>query len=407
MKGHLLKASKSGQWSRRYVETNDEFLSIYKSKDMEKLQGVVCLPQASLVRFSKTNEPDFENIQFEILINDDFLQFRAKDEEDAYKWVKELKKMLLMPMPSSIQEATSGVQLQKENVENENNDVNVIMKKRVKFSSEIIANEKAKEANHKPNENILMPTISTPAKVRPSQSQSVANSAALPSKRITNTCLMGNSDLASKFYFKKDTQMIAEYLNPNKKVDKTQISTIGLSNQAFTTPFPKSFVSTKLEENPVNHSPFKDDVEPIVPLVSRIPEELKINIKSLLVGIAIFLLALSGGYVSNWSLQKTKAVSTISNNNVVEEIIVFSEVAVPSSLANGYVQQQLKSNTLRDAPRVMDIPVLEQYYSNDYQKVAIHKKSFRNAFLSAVLKAILAPIRFVNFITKLILGKDA
>mmetsp|Transcript_11776 Transcript_11776/g.27279 ORF Transcript_11776/g.27279 Transcript_11776/m.27279 type:complete len:181 (-) Transcript_11776:307-849(-) len=107
--GYLQKKTKSGQWQRRWFETNGVFLTYYKNKKMSKLLAAVNLPQVGDIAVM---EPDAENDDtvdggcFSIQLNSREYILKAADHEEALAWVKVLTKLKAesgagAPAPSS------------------------------------------------------------------------------------------------------------------------------------------------------------------------------------------------------------------------------------------------------------------------------------------------------------------
>eukprot|EP00622_Pseudochattonella_farcimen_P004623 FR740035.1.p1 GENE.FR740035.1~~FR740035.1.p1 ORF type:complete len:209 (+),score=6.41 FR740035.1:66-629(+) len=94
--GYLQKKTKSGQWQRRWFETNGVFLTYYKNKKMAKLLAAVNLPQVGEIAVI---EPDAENDDtveggcFSTQLNSREYILKATDEAEAQAWVEVLTKL--------------------------------------------------------------------------------------------------------------------------------------------------------------------------------------------------------------------------------------------------------------------------------------------------------------------------
>ena len=109
MAGYLYKKSTSGNWQRRYFETNGTHLIYYKTHKMTKLLAAISLPQVGDIsvidddgeaiensgsHINSQNSNNNNNSQigtiFKIDLKDRELQLRAASYEDAVKWVSVL-----------------------------------------------------------------------------------------------------------------------------------------------------------------------------------------------------------------------------------------------------------------------------------------------------------------------------
>eukprot|EP01006_Ploeotia_vitrea_P006301 TRINITY_DN12773_c0_g1_i2.p1 TRINITY_DN12773_c0_g1~~TRINITY_DN12773_c0_g1_i2.p1 ORF type:complete len:191 (-),score=2.15 TRINITY_DN12773_c0_g1_i2:160-732(-) len=86
--GYLLKKSSSGEWQRRYFETNGTFLTYYKSQKMTKLLAALSLPQVGGIHIKGDIEDNQgKGVIIQLDLKDREYTLRALTVKEAQKWV--------------------------------------------------------------------------------------------------------------------------------------------------------------------------------------------------------------------------------------------------------------------------------------------------------------------------------
>ena len=89
--GYLLKQSKDGVWQKRFFETNDTFLSYYKSKKMTKLLAALNLTDVGEISLvGNINDNLGDGVIFQLELKNRNYVLRAKDMAEAQRWIKGL-----------------------------------------------------------------------------------------------------------------------------------------------------------------------------------------------------------------------------------------------------------------------------------------------------------------------------
>mmetsp|Transcript_10164 Transcript_10164/g.9105 ORF Transcript_10164/g.9105 Transcript_10164/m.9105 type:complete len:201 (-) Transcript_10164:24-626(-) len=98
--GYLYKKTRDGRWQRRWFETNGFYLTYYKSKKMDKLLAALSLTQVGEITLlsptAMIQDSSNTNINeglFTIELNNRIYTLRAKDNQEAEKWVNILSKL--------------------------------------------------------------------------------------------------------------------------------------------------------------------------------------------------------------------------------------------------------------------------------------------------------------------------
>lgn len=201
MKGSLLKKSQDGIWSKRFCETDGVFLTIYKNKTADKIIQIICLPQASNIKLTEIVQTDEDlGVQFDIIMPDGkAVNFKAQSYKEATDWVNCLHDMIQMPMPTSLpttpsENETSKIDDKENQVENSSTS-----KKRVTF---VLQTDSVK----KPSRGSSLTVGNVQAKEK--EMQYTSNPMKVKREKPKVQHLLTRVDLSSKFYFKRDKQMI-------------------------------------------------------------------------------------------------------------------------------------------------------------------------------------------------------
>lgn len=88
LNGYLYKKSSSGEWQKRYFETNGNYLTYYKTQKMTKLLAALSIPQVGAIKLVEeiTDDKGYGYI-FQIDLKDRQYLLRASSREEAEKWV--------------------------------------------------------------------------------------------------------------------------------------------------------------------------------------------------------------------------------------------------------------------------------------------------------------------------------
>ena len=106
--GYLLKKSTDGNWQRRYFEINGTFLTYYKSRKMTKLLAALNMPSVGEISLiGKISDSLGEGIVFQLELKDKSYVLRAKDMNDAQRWIEALQKTRDLAKADVILEETS------------------------------------------------------------------------------------------------------------------------------------------------------------------------------------------------------------------------------------------------------------------------------------------------------------
>jgi hypothetical protein len=92
MAGYLYKRSSSGNWQRRYFETNGSHLTYYKTHKMTKLLAALSMPQVGSIKLVTDDDVDSQasGAVFQLDLKDRHLHLRAANHDEAKKWINVL-----------------------------------------------------------------------------------------------------------------------------------------------------------------------------------------------------------------------------------------------------------------------------------------------------------------------------
>ncbi len=88
MSGYLYKKSTSGDWQRRYFETNGTYLTYYKTQKMTKLLAALSVPQVGSIKLiGEIDDNKGNGAVFQVDLKDRQYLLRAASLEEAKRWV--------------------------------------------------------------------------------------------------------------------------------------------------------------------------------------------------------------------------------------------------------------------------------------------------------------------------------
>lgn len=106
LNGYLNKKTRDGRWQKRWFETNGVYLTYYKSKKMDKLLAALSLPQVgAITQIPKEKDPEGQVGLFALELNSRMYTLRAKDDEEAAKWVHVLETLRQQGIAAAAKEA--------------------------------------------------------------------------------------------------------------------------------------------------------------------------------------------------------------------------------------------------------------------------------------------------------------
>jgi len=91
MSGYLWKLSSRGSWQQRYFETNGNYLTYYKTHNMDKLKAAVNMPQVGEIKIvGEIEDTNGYGAVFIVELKDRKFKLRTETMSEAERWVKHL-----------------------------------------------------------------------------------------------------------------------------------------------------------------------------------------------------------------------------------------------------------------------------------------------------------------------------